>query len=59
MKRIHSDKDKKFSVMRNKLERMGFMLMALSSYSPGSNGFAERMNRTLLDKVIALIKEGN
>lgn len=56
-KGVHSDNAKSFSVMRHELEAMGIKLTTSSTYSPASYGLAESVNRTLLNKIRALLKE--
>lgn len=48
---------KKFFSMRKTLKRMSIKPTTTSAHSPESDGFAERMNRTFLDKARAMMKQ--
>lgn len=57
VKRVHADNAKEFLSLRTTLKKSGIRLTTSSAYTPTSNGVAERINRTPLDKVWAMIKE--
>lgn len=57
VERVHTDNAKKFIEMKKTLRKVGISYTTTSAHTPESNGLAERMNRTLLDKVRALLKE--
>lgn len=57
VKRAHTDNAPKFLSMKKELGRMGIHLTCSFPYIPQSNGLAERMNRTLLEKARSLLME--
>ena len=56
VKRIHSDNAKEYEALAKSMQQKGIDWTFSSSYTPQSNGLAERMNRTLLNKTRALLK---
>lgn len=59
VKRIHSDNAKEYQALAKELKPEGITWTFSSAYTPQSNGLSERMNRTLLNKTRALLKEAN
>lgn len=57
MKSGHSDKGKKLLFMRLESAEKSILSAKTLSYSLQSNCVAERMNRTLMNKVCAIMKD--
>lgn len=57
VRRLHTDSSGKYINRETELicSRTGVVYTTTSSYNPQSNGMAERMNRTLLDKVRSIL----
>ena len=56
VKRIHSDNAKEYVSLDSSLLEKGIWHTYSSAYTPQSNGLAERLNRTLLNKVRAMLR---
>lgn len=56
VKTVHSDNAKEYVSLGNYLSEEGIVQSFATAYTPQSNGLAERYNRTLLDKVRALLQ---
>lgn len=56
VKRIHTDGAKEYKAMEKPLKTRGIRSTYSSAYTPQSNGLAERMNRTLLNKTRSMLK---
>lgn len=54
---MQSDNAKQFISMRKVLKGRGIKLNMIFSHTLESNGVAKQMNRTLLERVRALVKE--
>lgn len=57
MKIVHTDNAEEFLGMRNDSNAQGIELTTTSAYPSQIDGMAERMNRTLMNKARALIRE--
>lgn len=57
VKRVHTDSAKEFLVMRRNLKSIEIVHTTTSVHTPEFNGLAERMYRTLLDKVRTMLNE--
>ena len=56
VKRVHSDNAKEFKALVPRMKARGINCTFSSVYTLQSNGLAERMNRTLLNKTRAMLK---
>lgn len=57
VKRVLSDTTREYLGMRKDLEDMGIVLTTSTACSTQSNGLAEQMNRMLMYKVKAMLKD--
>lgn len=55
VKRFHSDNITELLSLRRRFGSTGITSMTSSSYTPQSNGFADRMNHTLLDRIQTML----
>ena len=55
LKRVHSDNGTELKSMNSYFKEKGIMHTMSIKYTPESNGFVERFNRTLLDKAHSII----
>lgn len=59
VRRFHCDNVPEFLAMRSAFNRVWVTLRTSSAYTPHSNGLAERMNRTILNKLRAMIAKAD
>lgn len=57
VKRFHSDQAKEYVALKDFLNAKGIVQTMSSAYTPESNGLAERYNRTILQKLRAMLIE--
>ena len=57
IERFHSDNAKEYVALGKYLKKEGITQTFSTPYTPQSNGIAERFNRTLLDKVRAMLRD--
>lgn len=55
VKRVFTDSAQEYKALKSELLRTSIRLTFSSAYTPQSNGLAERMNRTLLNKTRSLL----
>lgn len=59
VKQVHSDNAKEYKSLDKYLKQEGISQTFSTSYTPQSNGMAERFNRTILDKVRSMLHDAS